>query len=176
MPAREGACDVCTACCLHGIRDPRVTVVAEANWVVIRRCAACGAYWDMQPAAYPDVISLAEAKRRVPDPGGWNDEGDVVEGRVVSRAVVAYIGKGRSAFPRADDAAVTMMAAGVDPAALLTEVRAIVSECLSIEIDWSTCSLAEGGDEARRIMAARRPELDADALDALRWMFTYRWR
>lgn len=76
MAIRAGACAVCSACCLHAIRDDRVVIVAEANWVVIRHCLVCGAYWDMQPASYPVVIGLEEAWRRVPDPALWNDRDD----------------------------------------------------------------------------------------------------
>ncbi len=71
MTARAGACEVCTACCVHAIRDERVVVVAEASWVEIRWCSVCGAYWDMQPASRPVVVSVGEAHRRVPEADGW---------------------------------------------------------------------------------------------------------
>lgn len=103
-----------------------------------------------------------------------------VEDRELSQAVIAYLGKGRSPFPRTDDEAVLAFVAEADPeadgAAMLEQVRALVEECLGIVIDWNTHDLSQGGDEAKREMAARHPELSEDALVALRWMFTYNWR
>lgn len=72
MDIRAGACLVCSACCLYAIRDERVVTVAEANWVEIRNCHVCGAYWDMQPASRPVVITFEEALRRAPDPEQWD--------------------------------------------------------------------------------------------------------
>lgn len=104
--------------------------------------------------------------------------GDVLEDRELSQAILEYVGKGRSAFPRSDDDAVVKFAAdtGAEPAVLLAQVVEIASECLAVTIDWSTHTLSEGGDEAERVMAERHPELGRDALKALRWAFTYNWR
>lgn len=99
-----------------------------------------------------------------------------VEDARVSQAIVEYLGKGRSPFPRADDGAVVAFAAGADPEALLARVEALVDEMNAIEVDWSTKGLSEGGREAQRTMAERHPELGQIALDALYWMFTYNWR
>ena len=99
-----------------------------------------------------------------------------VEDRVLSEAVIAYLGKGRSPFPRTDDEAVLTSVPDADAAAVLEKVHALAEECLSIRIDWSTHDLSQGGDEAKREMAARHPELSEDALVALRWAFTYNWR
>lgn len=97
---------------------------------------------------------------------------------ILSTAVLEYLGKGRSSFPRSDVDAVVAFAnqVGADPDAVLAQVRAITDECLAIRIDWTTRTLVEGGDEARGVMAARHPELSDETLDALRWMFTYNWR
>ncbi|WP_309129952.1 hypothetical protein [Microbacterium sp.] len=47
---------------------------------------------------------------------------------------------------------------------------------MAVEIDWSSSTLAEAGRHAQREMAARHPELGADALEALSWAFTYSTR
>ena len=101
-----------------------------------------------------------------------------MEDRELSRAIVAYVAKGRSAFPRSDVDAVTTFASehGLNADELLARVRAILDECMSIEIDWQKNSLVEGGTRAQRVMAERHPELGQDALDALFWTFTYNWR
>jgi len=97
---------------------------------------------------------------------------------ILSAAILEYLNKGRSPFPRSDADAVVAFAnqVGADPDAVLAQVRAITDECMAIRIDWTTRTLVEGGDEARGVMAARHPELSDEALDALRWMFTYNWR
>lgn len=103
---------------------------------------------------------------------------DDTHGSILSTALLEYLGKGRSSFPRSDADAVVAFATqvGADPDAVLAQVRAITDECMAIRIDWTTRTLVEGGDEARGVMAARHPELSDEALDALRWMFTYNWR
>ncbi|NYG60401.1 hypothetical protein BJ980_003324 [Nocardioides daedukensis] len=70
---RAGACEVCMAVCIHAMRDERVVKVADANWVEIRNCRACGAYWDMQPGSYPVVITFEEALKRAPGLEDWID-------------------------------------------------------------------------------------------------------
>lgn len=100
----------------------------------------------------------------------------IMEDRVLSRAIILYLAKGRSPFPKSDDAAVIAAAHPVDAPALLDRVRRITDECMAIDIDWASHSLVEGGEEARQTMAIRHPELSPEALDALRWMFTYNWR
>ncbi|GAA4531434.1 hypothetical protein GCM10023160_33960 [Brachybacterium paraconglomeratum] len=76
MAVREGACAVCSADLLDALRAPRVEVVAEANWVEIRCCGVCGAYWDVQPASRPVVVTLDEALRRAPDLEQWSSGRD----------------------------------------------------------------------------------------------------
>lgn len=77
----EGACDVCVNACLHGVRHPSVRQVAEADWVQIRHCSRCDAWWDMQPATRPAVISREEAARRAPDADRWTIVGPLLEPR-----------------------------------------------------------------------------------------------
>ena len=99
-----------------------------------------------------------------------------MEDQQLSQAIIAYLGKGRSSFPRTDEEAVLALESETESSALLEKVLAAVAEMMSIEIDWSTHTLPEGGDEAARVMAKRHPELTEEALVALRWMFTYNWR
>lgn len=94
----------------------------------------------------------------------------------LSEAVVAYLGKGRSPFPRADEDAVAVDADPETRAALIESARSLVEECLAIAVDWSTSTLPEGGRQAQATMAERHPELSPAALEALYWSFTYNWR
>ena len=93
----------------------------------------------------------------------------------LSRAIIEYLAKGRSSFPKTDEAAV-VAAAGDDAADMVVRVREIVDEMMAIEVDWSESSLSEGARTARATMASQHPELSDEALDALHWMFSYSWR
>ena len=93
----------------------------------------------------------------------------------LSQAIIEYLAKGRSPFPRTDEAAVAAFA-GDEAIDLLARVRAIVDEMMAIEVDWSVSTLSEGGRKAQAQMADRHPELSDDALAALYWAFTYNWR
>lgn len=95
---------------------------------------------------------------------------------VLNHAIVAYLGKaGSAAYPGKDEVAVIAVATetGSNPVELLAKVRAVDTEFQEIKVDWNSLNLEEGGDEAKRVMATRHPLLDEDALDALRWKFTY---
>lgn len=93
----------------------------------------------------------------------------------LSRAIIEYLGKERSPFPKADEDAVVASAGGA-AADVLVRVRAVVDEMMAVEIEWSASTLSEGGRKAQTQIAARHPELSDDALGALYWMFTYSWR
>lgn len=99
-----------------------------------------------------------------------------MEDHELSQAIIAFLGGGKSAFPKHDDEAVMASAKGSDPSDLVRRVREITGECLGVPVDWSTHNLTQGGDVAREAMALLHPELTAGALDELRWMFTYNWR
>lgn len=93
----------------------------------------------------------------------------------LSQAIIAYLAKGRSPFPKSDEEAVAAIT-GDDATDMIVRVRSVVEEMMAIEVDWSASTLAEGGRKAQAVMAARHPELSDDALAALYWMFTYNWR
>ena len=94
----------------------------------------------------------------------------------LSDAIVAYLQMENAASPRTDDEAVRAVAVATDPDDLLARVKALVAESLSIEVDWNSLSLADGGRAMAAEMARRHPELDQVALDALAWKFTFDWR
>lgn len=93
----------------------------------------------------------------------------------LSQAIIEYLAKGRSPFPKSDEDAVVALA-GDDAGAMLARVGGIVDEMMAIETNWSANTLSEGGRKAEAVMASRHPELSEDALAALYWMFTYNWR
>ena len=77
----EGACEVCVDACTSGARHTSVRQVATAEGVQIRHCIRCDAWWDMQPATRPAVISRQEAARRAPDADRWTIVGPLLEPR-----------------------------------------------------------------------------------------------
>lgn len=94
----------------------------------------------------------------------------------LSAAVTAYLHRGDSSWPRDDQEAARSVASGTDPDHLVARVLALVQETQAVSVDWSTLSLNQGGDVARAEVSRRHPELSPEALDALRWSFTYHWR
>ena len=94
----------------------------------------------------------------------------------VSAALVAYLGRGRSAAPLRDAEACRSSAAHSDPDDLLARVVAIVDDTTSTTSNWTDLSLAEGGRLAEGHTAARYPDLSDTAVAALAWSFTYDWR
>ena len=94
----------------------------------------------------------------------------------LSRAVVAFLQRGQAASPRADEAAVRAVAVATPPDDLVARVRALVSESLDVPVDRDSLTLGDAGRAAAGEMAARHPELDQAALDALAWNLTFVWR
>ena len=94
----------------------------------------------------------------------------------LSNATVLFLGYGRASWPQRDEATLARELGAEKAAALREQIDALCDEMQRIDVDWSTCSLAEAGDDARAAMRLRHPELSDDALDALRWQFTYFWK
>lgn len=186
-----GSCEVCSAYWVTGIGRAVTIGESEEYMAEVRRCRYCGAYWEVGAFSVPKVLTREQALRELPDLDvlelklgiDFSAQGQtetaalgIVVDQELSQAIVEYLGRGRSSFPISDEEAVVKVAGDGDPAVLLAKVRAIESECLSVYIDWTTLTLEQAGWEAERVMRARHPELSRDAVDALRWGFTYNWR
>jgi hypothetical protein len=89
--------------------------------------------------------------------------------------ILAYLQRGVAASPRSDTAAVLAISA-TEGEALLRQVKAVVTESLSVPVDWPSTTLADAGRHVSDVMRERHPELGQDALDALAWNVTYEWR
>ena len=63
-----------------------------------------------------------------------------------------------------------------NPKMLLTYVRIVVTDSLAVTADWSSHTLQEAGDEMRKVISTKYPNLSNEALDALRWNYTYTYR
>lgn len=94
----------------------------------------------------------------------------------MSRAVVLYTHWVDKPSPRHDsDAVIAEFGAQRGPE-LLVEVAELFREANLLEVDWTSMTLAEGGDYMRSVTAKRHPELTDEALDAMRWKWTFDWR
>jgi hypothetical protein len=108
-------------------------------------------------------------------------QGDPYAGREVvdealSAAVVAYLFHGSVPFPCADEQAVADLHRDQGVAELVERVRSIDAEMTGYEVDWTRHGFQGGCAEAAATLRARHPELSEEALAALDWAFSYRWR
>lgn len=92
-----------------------------------------------------------------------------------SEAIVLYLGRGLSSFPK-PSAARLVNRFGCRAETILASVEAILEELRRFEPDWSTQTLLRATDEAVRRVARAHPNLSDDALAALRWYFSYGWK
>lgn len=94
----------------------------------------------------------------------------------LSAALLAFLGRGRSAAPLRDAEGCRSSAVDSKPDELLARVVAVVEDAATTTIDWTDISLAEGGRLVAERVAARYPDLSDDAVAALVWSFTCDWR
>lgn len=93
----------------------------------------------------------------------------------ISEALVIYTGRGASPFPIRS---LERLAERFGPAAasdLAAEVTRLDEEFYATE-PASDESLDAAADRAAAVFAARHPDLTRDAVDALRWCYTYDWK
>ncbi|RKR76389.1 hypothetical protein [Frondihabitans australicus] len=90
----------------------------------------------------------------------------------LSGAVIAYLGRGKSAVPsllwRAED--------GRFSDAAKREAEDSVRILDAIPTDWNREDWAEADVRVRTVMLSAKPNLDDRALDALLWKFDYDWK
>lgn len=92
----------------------------------------------------------------------------------VSAGVLAYLHADSAASPREDEAAVAALP-GADPQ-LVSQVKSMVQESVSVPVDWDELSLGDAGRYVAQEMRRRHPDLTKEAADALAWNFTFAWR
>jgi len=92
-----------------------------------------------------------------------------------SQAILIYLNRGRSPFPRSDASAVihAFPAKGVELAAYAEGVR---SELRSLPVDWSSETYEQACERVESEVARRHPELNREAIDAIGWAFCYDWK
>jgi hypothetical protein len=128
-------------------------------------------------AVDPTRIDVVHGMPPLPlPPCGDPYAGREVVDEVLSAAVVAYLSYGRTPFPWPDEDAVASQNPGRDVSDLVARARAIDGEMTDYEVDWVRNGYQGGCAEAAATLRARHPELGPEALAALDWAFSYRWR
>jgi hypothetical protein len=94
----------------------------------------------------------------------------------LSAAIVLFLGFGIAKAPRADAASLMKKFGRATGLSLLAQIHHMLADMDSIATDWSKQTLAEAGHAMRTEMQRRFPTLNAKALDALAWKFTFDWR
>lgn len=94
----------------------------------------------------------------------------------IGKAVVLYLGFGRSPYPRQDQTCLVEEFGTQRAVDLQNRVQTLLREASQISVDWSVHSIVSAGKLASAEIASRHPELSEPALRAIEWKFTYDWR
>lgn len=132
------------------------------DWREIAEDSASVAAWSGEP--------LSDGRRFAPgtaNPDSWVDIRRASGARLedeLSAALLAFLGRGRSAAPVRDTEACRSSAVDSNPDELLARVVAVVEDAATTPIDWTDTSLPEGGRPVAERVAARQPQLSDDAV------------
>ena len=94
----------------------------------------------------------------------------------LSSAIGIYLGFGTKPFPSADADNVLQAFGNIEGHRLVLEIKELLKVTEHISIDWTSHDILEGSKLFREVLLAKFPELDAKAVDAITWKFTYDWR
>jgi hypothetical protein len=94
----------------------------------------------------------------------------------LSKALVYYLGFGVAKSPSQNEAAVVDVYGQDRAVKLLADVRQILNQVNLLDVDWSTNDLVSAGKLVRAEVHYLHPNLEAQALDAIEWKFTFDWR
>lgn len=94
----------------------------------------------------------------------------------LSRAIVLYTGRGGgSPFPTRSLERLAQYFDVLEAADLANEIAHLEEEFYEVQ-PTDLESLNESADRAAAVFASRHPELTEEAVDALRWCYTYDWK
>ncbi len=98
-----------------------------------------------------------------------------MDANLLSRALVIYTGRGASPYPARSVDRISEYFGIVAAAELEAEVTRLDEEFYMLE-PANDESIDAAADRAVSIFAAHHPDLTKDAIDALRWCYTYDWK
>lgn len=94
----------------------------------------------------------------------------------VSLALVKFLGYGVEPYPKEDAARIEKEFGSERAPALEERVRPILNEFAALKPDWSRHSLAAAAEWAGKEMKRRHPWLSEEGIEAMSWIFTWRWK
>lgn len=94
----------------------------------------------------------------------------------VSMALVQFLGYGVEPYPKEDAARIEKEFGSERAPALEERVRPILSEFAALKPDWSRHSLAAAAEWAGKEMKRRHPGLNEESIQAMSWIFSWRWK
>jgi hypothetical protein len=93
-----------------------------------------------------------------------------------SEALILFLGLGITPHPKRDPERVLAKfgdGVGLD---LVAYSQAVLTELYNEQPDWNTENLAEATERAVDKVRASHPELSGDAIEALRWSYSWDWK
>jgi hypothetical protein len=92
-----------------------------------------------------------------------------------SVAIVQFLGRGVAPFPKPD--AKQLVETFEERATeVASYVEAVLDELYRVPVDWETETLDSGTELAVSSVASRHPKLSEEALEVLRWKYSWDWR
>jgi hypothetical protein len=99
-----------------------------------------------------------------------------VESGHESEALALYLGEGLSPYPKRDPARLTERFGESEGLDLVAYAERVLDELYAVKPDWDSEDLAAATDRAVRGVIERHPELSTEAIDALRWSYSWDWK
>jgi hypothetical protein len=90
--------------------------------------------------------------------------------------MMLYLGRGLSPYPKRDPARLTAKFGDADGLDLVAYVERVLHELYEVKPDWDAEDLKAATDRAVRGVIDKHPELSTEAIDALRWSYSWDWK
>ncbi|MBI2946666.1 MAG: hypothetical protein HYY23_03410 [Verrucomicrobia bacterium] len=95
---------------------------------------------------------------------------------LISAAVPLYVGYGITPFPKEDGERLVREFGPEVGRQLELKVKQVLGELDQLKPDWSAHTLVSASRWAGTELSDRHPELDAKAVAALEWIFSWWWK
>lgn len=94
----------------------------------------------------------------------------------INDGIARYVGFGSSRSPHFSKERLIEKYGAEESNVILPKIIEVYSDIDDLRPDWSNHSLVSAGSWAKSEIIKKHPWLDSNALDALIWHFTWRWR
>jgi hypothetical protein len=93
-----------------------------------------------------------------------------------SEAIVLYLGRGVLSYPKRDAARLIERFGETEGLDLVAYAQGILKELFDVIPNWEKDDLGAATHRAATVVAENHPELDPDALAALRWSYSWSYK